>query len=370
MSLASLVESSSVDVFFFFLLLFSFLRLPVLQSDNVDVNKAKPEQLLTAESLAVKENISETRIIDATDSGTCDLEDTSLNSEMFKRKSQGADSVSKGPRTNQTIASRRADGTQTTGNESKSLSAAPVTKTKKVPVKSIEVKTQSDATSQRPPDKNDGGPSTATSPKSKIPVRSTSSTEVKSPVAPVTEVSGTVVEFKSQKKTDAKKEVRTVNGGQDFLKPVNGQSAAKTRDTREASPTKTATKTGTKHIKEKSEVGSHPVNLVNGLVKDGAEVTVKLTLPPEKKDVQKNPDSSDASSTPNSRLPVSVQARKKNHDIAEANRTDSSAVPETERSEAEQRPSADRGDTSLGETRTTDSSPTIPESSQKGKAST
>lgn len=334
--------------------------MPVLQSDNVDVNEAKPEQLLTAESLPVKENTSETRIIDAADSGTCDLEDTSLNSEMFKRKSQGADSVSKGPRTKQTITSRRADGTQTTGNESKSLSSAPVTKTKKVLVKSIEVKTQSDATSQRPPDKNDGGPSTATSPKSKIPVRSTSSAEVKSPVAPVTEVSGTVVALKSQKTPEAK----------DSLKPVNGQSAAKTRDTREASPTKTATKTGTKHIKEKSEVGSHPVIVVNGLVKDSAKVTVKLTLPPEKKDVQKNLDSSDASSTPNSRLPVSVEARKKNHDIAEANRTDSSAVPETERSVAEQRPSADCGDTSLGETRTTDLSPTIPESSQKGKAST
>lgn len=334
--------------------------MPVLQSDNVDVNEAKAEQLLTAESLPVPENTSETRITDATDSGTCDLEDTSLNSEMFKRKSQGADSVSKGPRTKQTIASRRADGTQTAGNESKSLSSAPVAKPKKSSIKSVEVKTPSDATSQRPPDRNNGRPSGATSPKSKIPVRSTSSAEVKSPVGAVTEVSGTVVTLKSQKTPETK----------DFLKPVNGQSAAKARENGEASPAKAATKTGTKYTKEKSEVGSHPVNLVNGLVNDRAEVTVKLTHSPEKRDARRNLECSDASSTPNSRLPVSVQARKKNHDVAEASQHDSSAGPETERREAEQRQSADRGDASLGETRTTDASPTFPESPKKGEAST
>lgn len=335
--------------------MFSFLRLPVLQSDNVDI-KTNPEQLLTAESLHVKENASETTITDATDSGTCDLEDTSLNSEMFKRKSQGADSASKGPRTKQTVASRRADGPQAAGNESKSLSSAPVTKTKKVSVKSIEVKTPSDATSQRPPDKNDGGPSSATSPKSKIPVRSTSSGDVKPPVASdktAADVSGSVVALKSKKTPETK----------DFSKPVNGQSAEKTRENREASPTKTATKTGTKHIKEKSEVVGHPVSLVNGLANDrGGEVTVKTTHPPVKKDAQKNLDSSDASSTPNSRLPVSVQARKKNQDLTDAGQTDrSSAVPEaeTEQAEAEQRPSAD----------VMDVSPTFPQSPKKGKAS-
>lgn len=329
--------------------------MPVLQSDNVDVNKAKPKQLLTAESLPAEENTSETRVIDAIDSGTCDLENTSLNSDMFKRKSQGADSVSKGQRPKQAIASRRADSTQTAGNESKSLSSAPVTKNKNVSIKSIEGKTQSDAPSQRPPDNNDGGPSGATSLKSKIPVRSTSSPEVKSPAAPdkaVTDVPGTVVTSKSQKTPETK----------DCLKPVNGQSAEKSRENGEVSPTKTATKTGTKHIKEKPEVVGHPVNLVNGLVNDHVEVTVRTTHPPAKKDL----DSSNASSTPNSRLPVSVQARKKNQDVSEAGQIDSSAVPQTET----QSSGADRADVSFGETRTTDASTTFPESPKKGKAST
>lgn len=354
----------------FFSFYFSLLRLPVLRNDSADFKEPKQEQLLTAESSHTEGSTSETRITDTTDSGTCDLEDTSLNSEMFRRKSQGADSVSNGQRTKQTTASRRADSTQPAGNESKSLSSAPVTKTKKVSVKSIEVKAPSDATSQRLPDQNDGGHSSATSPKSKIPLRSASGAEVKSPVAPdkaVAHVSGTVVTLKSQKTAESK----------DFLKPVNGQSAdrakaEKTREIREASPTKTATKTGTKHIKEKSEVDSHPVNLVNGVVNDRAEATVKTTHPAVKKDAQKNLDIGDASSTPSSRLPVSVQARKKNQEITEASRTDCSAVTETEaeRSEAAQKQSADRGEGSLGVTATKDASPKPHESPKKGKDNT
>lgn len=333
--------------------------MPDLQSDNVD-SKAQPEPLLAAESLPAEENTSETEVLDATDSGTCDLEKTSSNSEMFKRKSQGADSVSKGPRSRQTAASRRADGPPATGNESKSLSAAPVTKTKKIPAKNIEVKTPSDAASPRPPDHNDGGPSGATSPKSKIPVRSTSGAEVKSPVAAdktVTDASGSVVTLKSKKTPETK----------DVLKPVNGQRAEKSRENGEASPTKTATKTGTKHIKEKSDVGSHAVTLVNGLVD---EVTVKATHPPVTKEAQKNPDSGNASSAPSSRLPVSVQARKKNQDATEAGQSDSGAASETRQSEAAPRQSADQGGSSLGETKTTDTSLTLPQSPEKGKTST
>lgn len=321
------------------------------------VYEVKPEQLLNAESVHVEENTSETRITKATDSGTCDLEDKSLNSSMFRRKSQGSDSKSKGQRTKQTIASRQADSTQTAGNESKGLSSAPVTNTKKVSVKNVEVKIPSHETSQKPADKNDGGLSSATSPKSKIPVRSTSNAEVKSPVVPdktVTDISGTLITLKSEKTPETPQK----------CKPVHVKNAEVPGENREGSPTITATK----QIKEKSEVGSHPVSLVNGLENEGAEATVKPTHPPPKKDL----DCSYASSTSNSRLPVSVQARKKNQDLTDAGRTDSSAVPdtETERSKTERGPSADRGDKSLGKTRTTDTSPTSPESTQKGKTST
>lgn len=346
----------------FFSFYLSFLRLPVLRSDSVDFKEPKQESLLTAESLHTDGNTRETGITDTTDSGTCDWEDTSLNSEMFRRKSQGADPVSKGQRTKQTAAWRRADGTQPAGNESKSLSSAPVTKTKKASVKSMEVKTQSDATAQRLPDQNDGAHSSATSPKSKIPVRSASGVEVKTPAAPdraAAHVSGTGVTLKSQKTAE----------GKDFLKAVNGQSAdrakeEKTREMREASPAKAASKTGTKHIKEKSEVDSHPVSLVNGVVNDRAEATVKATHPAVNKDAPKNLDVSDASSTPSSRLPLSVQARKKNQEISEASRADCSAVTETEA-----QPS-DRGEGRLGGTTTRDASPKPPEGPKKGEATT
>lgn len=306
------------------------------------VNEVKPEQLLAAK-LHVEENTSESRITNATDFGTCDLEDKSLNSNMFKRKSQGTDSVSKGQRTKQTIAPRQADNSRTAGNESKGLSSTPVTKTKKVSGKNAEVKIPRLATSHSAADQSDGSSSSATSQKSKIPVRSTLNAEFQSPVVADktgANISSTIVTLKSEK----------------------------TEENREASLTKSgATKSGAKHLKEKSEVGSRSVNLVNGLVNDHVEVTVKVTHPPSKKDSQKNLDCSEASSTSNSRLPVSVQARKKNQDPCEAGRTDSDAVPEskTERSETEQ--GADQRDQSPGKTKTTDASPAYPESPHKGK---
>lgn len=356
--------SENVFVLMFFSFYFSFLRSPVLRSGSVDFKEPKQEPFLTAKSLHADGNTSETGITDTTDSGTCDWEDTSLNSEMLRRKSQGADPVSKGQRTKQTAAWRRADATQPAGNESKSLSSAPVTKTRKASVQSMDVKTPSDATAQRPPDQNHGAHSSATSPKSKIPLRSASGVEVKSPAAPdraAAHVSGPGVALKSPKTAESK----------DFLKAVNGQSADRAEEERtqempEASPTKTASKTGTKHMKAKSEVDSGPVKLVNGVVNDRAEATARATRPAVNKDAPKKLDVSSASSTPSSRLPLSAQARKKNQEISEASGAERSAVTETEA----EPPEADRGGGRLGETAAKDASAKPPEGPKKGEATT
>lgn len=336
----------------------------------MDVKEAKPEKLLTAaESWHIEGNAKEIGIIDTTDSGTCDSESTSLTSEMFKRKSQGgvASSEWKGQRTKQTTSSRQADeaaseSSQTAGNESKTLSSVTASKTAKLQVKSIEVEKQSEASSQKLPDQNDGGPSTPTSPKSKIPVRSASAAEVKPPVAPdkaVTRVSGAVVTLKSQKGTETKKSLKAVNG-----QSVDEANAEKTREIREASPTKTANKAN--HVSEKSEVGCAPVKLLNGVVNDRTAANVKATRTPVRKDAQKNLDGGDATS---SRLPVSVQARKKNQEAAEASGTDGKAAAETEaeRCEAAQKQSAAAG---LGETTPKATAPPLPASPKKGKANT
>lgn len=371
----------------------SVFRLPVLQNNNVDFEEGKPEpSLTTKESSHFEGDITDSRVKDKTDSGTSDLEDTSENSEMFRTKSQVSDSVSKGQKTNQTTPSRRVvkstlESSQTAVNESKTPSSTPTTKAKngtakeKVSVKSVEVETPSDKSSQNVNDKpvplspttkdqNTSGPSSATGSKSKIPVRSPSGAEVRSPVAPdraaVTHVSGTPVTLKPQKTAETKESLKQ------SVEEAKGEKAP----ARGASPTKTANKAGTKAVKEKSEVDSHSVNLVNGVVRDSVKEIAKTTHQankeslPVKKDEQKYVDSS-TSSTSSSRLPVSVQTKKKSQETTEASgnnfKTTTSSKTESDRPKTVQKQSPDRPEVTPAEKIEKKKPPTLPESPKNGK---
>lgn len=371
----------------------SVSRLPVLQNNNVDFKEAKPELLLTTkESSHFEGEATDSRVKDKTDSGTSDLEDTSANSEMFRTKSQVSGSVSKGQKTNQTTPSTRvvkstSESGQTAVNESKTPSSTPTTKAKndtakeEVSVKSVEVETPSDKSSQKVNDKsvplspttkdqNTGGPSSATGSKSKIPIRSPSGAEVRSPVAPdraaVTHVSGTAVTLKLQKTAETKEPLKqSVEEAKREKAPARG-----------ASPTKTANKAGTQAVKEKSEVESHSVNLVNGEVRDSVKETAKTALPANKdslavkKDGQKHVDSS-ASSTSSSRLPVSVQTKKKSQETTEASgsnfKTTTSSKTESDRPKAVQKQSPDQPEVTPAEKTEKKKPPTLPESPKNGK---
>lgn len=370
----------------------SVFRLPVLQNNNVDFKESKPEPLLTTEASHFEGDITDSRVKDKTDSRTCDLEDTSENSEMFRTKSQVSSSVSKGQKTNQTTPSRRvvkstSESSQTAANESKTPSSTPTTKAKngtakeKVSVKTTEVETPSDKSSQKINDKpvplsptakdqNTSGPSSATGSKSKIPIRSPSGAEVRSPVAPdraaVTHVSGTAVTLKLQKTPETK---------ESFKQSVEEAKAEKT-PARGASPTKTANKAGTKVVKEKSEVESHSANLVNGVGRDGVKEIAKTTLPANKeslavkKDGQKHVDSS-ASSTSSSRLPVSVQTKKKSQETTEASgnnfKTTTSSKTESDGPQTVQQQSPDQPEVTPAEKIEEKKPPTLPEIPKNGK---
>lgn len=381
-----------LEVFLLMSLFYSFsvFRLPVLQNNNVDLKEAKPEPLLTKESSHFEGDITDSRVKDKTDSGTSDLEDASANSEMFWRKPQVSGSVSKGQKTNQTTPSRRvvkstSESSQTVANESKTPSSTPTTKAKngaakeKVSVKSVEVETSSDKSLQRVNDKpvplspttkdqNTSGPSTGS--KSKIPIRSLSGAEVRSPVAPdraaVTHVSGTAVTLKLQKPPETKESLKQ------SVEEAMGEKAP----ARGASPTKTANKAGTKAVKEKSEVESHSVNLVNGVVRDSVKEIAKATLPANKeslavkKDWQKHPDSS-ASSTSSSRLPVSVQTKKKSQETTEASgtnfKTTTSSKTESDRPKTAQKQGPDQPEVTPAEKVEKKKPPTLPEGPKNGK---
>lgn len=371
----------------------SVFRLPVLQNNNVDFEEGKPEpSLKTKESSQFEGDITDSRVKDKTDSGTSDLEDPSANSEMFRTKSQVSGSVSKGQKANQTTPSRRvvkstSESSQTAVNESKTPSSTPTTKAKngtakeKVSVKSVEVETPSDKSSQKVNDKpvplspttkdqNTSGPSSATGSKSKIPIRSPSGAEVRSPVAPdraaVTHVSGTAVTLKLPKTAETKESLKQ------SVKEAKGEKAP----ARGASPTKTANKAGTKAVKEKSEVDSHSVNLVNGVVRDSVKEIAKTIHPANKeslavkKDGQKPVDSS-ASSTSSSRLPVSVQTKKKSQETTEASgnnfKTTTSSKTESDRPKTVQKQSPDEPEVTPAEKIEKKKPPTLPESPKNGK---
>lgn len=222
-------------------------------------------------------------------------------------------------------------------------------------------------------DQSTSGPSSGTGSKSKIPKRSTSGADVKSPLTPdqtsMTDASGTVVSSKLQKQPGTKESLKSQSSS--FEEAKGGQALSS-----DISPTKTAHKAGTKHIKEKSEDDSYSINLVNGVVKDHMEISVKTAHPTDgesldvTKEGQKHLDSN-VSLASNSRLPISVPTRKKNYEIPEASGTKckkiKSSETDSDRPKTIQKQGPEQQEVSPGERPGNETPPPLPKSPKKGK---
>ncbi|KAM3594732.1 uncharacterized protein V6R79_013111 [Siganus canaliculatus] len=312
---------------------------PSLQNNNAEVKDAS----FPAPDTNTSTNTLEPLVKDKTDTGASDFDDTSATSDMYKTKlkavgsgvrGQGANQATPSPKQGVKSASESRQQVGSKASEAKTTTSATPAKAKSTTTKqkdlSISVGTSSDTQREQSRDKTapmspaikyQSVPSSTTGSKSKIPKRSTSDADVKSPTTPdktpLTEASGIVVSPKLKKTSPIKESVKyPVSPSKAGRRPSFEEAKGKKAQSGDISPTKTALKAGTKHSKEKVDEDRESVKLVNGLDKDHQEASVKTGQQTNKLIVKKpgqNHEESDASSASNSRLPVSATTRKKNH---------------------------------------------------------
>nr|XP_033499190.1 microtubule-associated protein futsch isoform X1 [Epinephelus lanceolatus] len=375
--------------------------LPSLQNNNVELKEANLEPLPTPDEMTHSDtNTPEPIVKEKTDSEASDFDDTSAASDMYGAKSQAVGSRVRSQGSNQATPSKRevkaaAESRHTTASGAKTPSSAAGSKAKTVTTKtkasteSTKVGTSSDMPPQREPgndktvsmlptskDQSTSGPSSPTGSKSKIPKRSPSDADVKSPVTAdktsVTDASGSVVTSKLQKQPRTKEALKS---------PVTTTKVGRKQSSEEAkggkalsgdiSPTKTTPKTGTKLVKEKPHEDSDSINLLNGMERDQEESSIKTAHPTDREglDVKKqgqNRLENNASVTPKSRLPISSPTRKKNDEITQTSGTNykkvTSSQTDSDKSKTVQKQSPEQQEVSPS----SETSPTLPESPKKG----
>ncbi|XP_070776778.1 microtubule-associated protein futsch [Enoplosus armatus] len=354
-------------------------------NNNVELKEASLEPFPTTHS---DTKSPEPLVRERTDSEASDFDDISATSDMYRAKSQAMGSGVRGQGTNQATPPQRgvkaaAESRHTTASGAKTPSSAAGSKAKNVTTKakgsteSTKAGTSSDMPPQREhgndktvsvlptlKDQSTSGPSSATGSKSKIPKRSTSDADVKSPVTPDKASSGLVVTSKLPKQPKTKEALKS---------PVATTTAGRTPSLEEAkggralsgdvSPTKTTHKTGTKAIKERSGVDNDSLNLVNGVERDHEESSVRTGHPTDresldvKKQGQSHPENT-ASPAPKSRLPVSSPTRKRKDEITQTSGTN--------RPNTAQKQSREQQEVTPGERAGSETPPPLSESPKKG----
>ncbi|XP_049451171.1 muscle M-line assembly protein unc-89 isoform X2 [Epinephelus fuscoguttatus] len=375
--------------------------LPSLQNNNVELKEANLEPLPTPDEMTHSDtNTPEPIVKEKTDSEASDFDGTSAASDMYGAKSQAVGSRVRSQGTNQATPSKQgvkaaAESRHTTASGAKTPSSAAGSKAKTVTTKtkasteSTKVGTSSDMPPQTEPgndktvsmlptskDQSTSGPSSPTGSKSKIPKRSPSDADVKSPVTAdktsVTDASGSVVTSKLQKQPRTKEALKSpvtttkVGRKQSFEEAKGGKALSG-----DISPTKTTPRTGTKLVKEKPDDDSDSVNLLNGMERDQEESSIKTAHPTDREglDVKKqgqNRVENNAPVTPKSRLPISSPTRKKNDEITQTSGTNykkvTSSQTDSDKSKTVQKQSPEQQEVCPS----SETSPALPESPKKG----
>ncbi|XP_029317066.1 nascent polypeptide-associated complex subunit alpha, muscle-specific form [Cottoperca gobio] len=371
-------------------------------NNNVELKEADPEPLSTTDDTTHSDTQSPELLVKVkSDSEASDFDNTSATSDMYREKSQAVGSGVRSQGTNQATSSKRgvkaaAESRHTTASGAKPPSPAAGNKAKNVTTKakasteSTKVGNSIDMPPQRKPsndktasmlltlkDQSTSGPSSPTGSKSKIPKRSASDAEVKSPVTPdktsVTDSSGSVVTSKLQKQPKTKEALKSPVT---TTRPSRKQSFEEAKEVKalsgNISPTKTTHQTGTMVIKEKSDEVS---DLVNGVKKDHEESGIKTEHTPDREgmDVKKqgqNCPENNASSASKSRLPISSPTRKRNVEITQTSGTNYKKMThgqtDSKISETVQKQNPEQQDVTPGERPGSETPPPLPESPKKG----
>ncbi|XP_071327222.1 serine-rich adhesin for platelets isoform X2 [Trachinotus anak] len=328
---------------------------PNLQNNNyAELKDANLESFPTTDETPLCDtNTAELLVKEKTDSEASDFDDTSAPSDMYKAKSQALGSGVRGQETSQDTPSKRglkaaAESRHATASGAKTPSSAAGSRAKNVTTKakgstegtkvggSGDIPLQREHSTEKTAsvlptlkEQSSSGSSSATSSKSKIPKRSSSDADVKSPVTPdktsITDSSAATSKLQKQPRTkeSLKSPVTATKAGRkpSFEEAKGGKSISG-----DISPTKNTNRIGTKPIKERIDEDIGSLNLVNGTEKDYRESSAKTghALDRESLDVKKQPQKhleNNASLASKTRLPVSSPTKKKNDDITKTSGT-------------------------------------------------
>ncbi|XP_069392241.1 microtubule-associated protein futsch isoform X1 [Paralichthys olivaceus] len=337
---------------------------PSLQNnDHAEIHEADHEPFTTTDETALADTNTPELLGEEKADSASNIDDTSAPSDMYKAKSQVSGSGIRGKETNQATPSKRGpkaatESRHTTASGAKTPSSVAGSKAKNVTTKAkgstegTKVGTTGDIPLPREhstektasmlptlKDQSTNGSSSTETSKSKIPKRSTSDADVKSPVTldKTSVADASAVTSKLQKQTRTKESSKSsISPTKAGRKPSFEEAKGGKSDTRDISPTKNTLKTGTKIIKEKLE---DDINLVNGVESEYSERSVK-TPERESLDVKNQPQNhleNNASLSSKSRLPISSPARKNNDDVTQTattghkNNSSGQKVPDGER---------------------------------------
>lgn len=300
-----------------------------------------------------------------TDLEASDFDDTSAASDMYKKKPAAAEPAARGQAADQAAAQKRgvigaAESRHTTASGTKTPTSAAGNKAKNVPTKAKGSTEGTKVETLLPALKDQTcAPSGAAGSKSKIPKRSTSDADVKSPVTPdktsAPDTSGPKLQKQPRTKETLKSPTTAARPGRkpSFEETKGGKSVSGN-----ISPTKT--RTGTKLSKDKSDEDFESVNLLNDV--ENEERSGKSGHPPhgESPDVKKTQQQNDVES----RLPVSSPTRKK---VDITHRRVSSGQMDSDRPKTVQKTSREQKDATADESPGSETPPPLPESPKKGK---
>lgn len=358
---------------------FSDRRLILQNNNDADFKDTTLDRPTREDESSPSEAITPEAIVKGkTDLEASDFDDTSAASDMYKKKPAAAEPAARGQAADQAAAQKRgaigaAESRHTTASGTKTPTSAAGNKAKNVPTKAkgstegTKVETSSDNSTQRdravvmlPALKDQTrAPSGAAGSKSKIPKRSTSDADVKSPVTPdktsAPDTSGPKLQKQPRTKETLKSPTTAARPGRkpSFEETKGGKSVSGN-----ISPTKT--RTGTKLSKDKSDEDFESVNLLNDV--ENEERSGKSGHPPhgESPDVKKTQQQNDVES----RLPVSSPTRKK---VDITHRRVSSGQMDSDRPKTVQKTSREQKDATADESPGSETPPPLPESPKKGK---
>lgn len=345
---------------------FSDRRLILQNNNDADFKDTTLDRPTREDESSPSEAITPEAIVKGkTDLEASDFDDTSAASDMYKKKPAAAESAARGQAADQAAAQKRgvigaAESRHTTASGTKTPTSAAGNKAKNVPTKAKGSTEGTKVETLLPALKDQTrAPSGAAGSKSKIPKRSTSDADVKSPVTPdktsAPDTSGPKLQKQPRTKETLKSPTTAARPGRkpSFEETKGGKSVSGN-----ISPTKT--RTGTKLSKDKSDEDFESVNLLNDV--ENEERSGKSGHPPhgESPDVKKTQRQNDVES----RLPVSSPTRKK---VDITHRRVSSGQMDSDRPKTVQKTSREQKDATADESPRSETPPPLPESPKKGK---